>query len=303
MDKKRVLFVSAGNPFESRCAQCALDKYLADNNIKGWEVSCANAIASRPIRKELAMFLESIGAKTSVKHDPPLTKLLGKNSDAVIVMARKAADDIKRKFELGNCVAFEELAKYVGSRLDKYRRDGIKLPKDLGGLNPKYQRIVREIFKATPSLFDSISERFFLFSDFANGLKKHRNGYPFIKLYETKNTISFMSLDIPQKEDGHILVIPKKRFPDIADTPAPVLNEMILSVKHIGAALSKNHSGYNVLVNCGKDAGQYIFHTHFHIIPRRPSDHFKIEVWPKQKISRKRFIELNKRLKKQIDKS
>ncbi len=31
-------------------------------------------------------------------------------------------------------------------------------------------------------------------------------------------------------------------------------------------------TGFNLGVNCGQDAGQTVFHTHIHLIPRRPGD-------------------------------
>ncbi len=34
----------------------------------------------------------------------------------------------------------------------------------------------------------------------------------------------------------------------------------------------KGFSGFNVGVNCGRSAGQTVFHAHIHLIPRRDGD-------------------------------
>ena len=161
--------------------------------------------------------------------------------------------------------------------------------------------IIKYIYKKIPKLFETASERFYLFSDLVNGLEPHRNGFPFIRLYETKNSVSFMSIDIPYKEDGHILVIPKKRYIDFSEIPKKVLTEMVLSIQKIGKAIDKYHGGYNILLNNGTDAGQYILHSHFHIIPRIYNDGIKIENWNHKNINREKYIKLSNTIKRQIE--
>ena len=62
-----------------------------------------------------------------------------------------------------------------------------------------------------------------------------------------------------------------------------------------------SHEGYNVLLNNGRSAGQYILHTHFHIIPRKLDDKIKIEVWKNKKLTIGEYIKLNKQIKKNVD--
>ena len=65
-----------------------------------------------------------------------------------------------------------------------------------------------------------------IFCEFVSGKRKiHRSGYPFITINETQNTISFMAIDIPATEDGHLLVIPKIHFTYIEDLPNSILHE------------------------------------------------------------------------------
>lgn len=125
---------------------------------------------------------------------------------------------------------------------------------------------------------------------------------PFIPLYETKYTIAFMSIAIPQYEDGHVLIIPKKRFENIEEMSPNYLKDLMNTVQVIGTVVKQTHTGYNLLLNNGEDAGQYILHVHFHLIPRQAKDHITIELFKKQKISPKTFIAYNTLLKNNIKK-
>lgn len=71
-----------------------------------------------------------------------------------------------------------------------------------------------------------------LFCDFVSGKRKnHPGGHPFTIISETRNTISFMAIDIPAYEDGHILVITKKHFKYFSDLPKNIMHELI---NHVG---------------------------------------------------------------------
>ena len=73
---------------------------------------------------------------------------------------------------------------------------------------------------------------------------------------------------------GHILVIPKKHSENFFESDIGsrgAMNALAFAVK---VYLDEKYSpdGYNILLNCGKDAGQIIFHTHMHVIPRYNGD-------------------------------
>ena len=143
-----------------------------------------------------------------------------------------------------------------------------------------------------------------IFCEFVSGKRKrHSSGYPFIAINETQNTISFMAIDIPATEDGHLLVIPKNHFRYIGNLPKSVLHELIEHVSVVSKALRKTHQGCNILLNDGKSAGQKVMHAHFHIIPRDEGDNIKIELWKRKKMSKSEFIRLNNRIKRLIKSS
>ena len=140
-----------------------------------------------------------------------------------------------------------------------------------------------------------------IFCEFVSGKrKKHLNGHPFTILNETTNTISFLVIDFPATEDGHIVVIPKKHFAYVEDTPNHILHELIDHASLISKVLRKTHEGCNILLNDGKSAGQWVLHVHFHIIPRDKGDNIKIEVWKRKKISKADFLKLNDGVKKAL---
>lgn len=95
---------------------------------------------------------------------------------------------------------------------------------------------------------------------------------PASKIYENDKILAF--LDMNPVNPGHTLVVPKAHYENLIDTEDNLLCEIILTVKKLAPAIMKgvNAKGYNLGVNSGVTAGQVIFHTHFHIMPRFEGD-------------------------------
>ncbi|HHT55317.1 MAG TPA: HIT family protein [Acholeplasma sp.] len=95
-------------------------------------------------------------------------------------------------------------------------------------------------------------------------------------VYEDDLIIAF--LDISQATKGHTLVVPKKPYENIFDIPEDLLKHLIGVVKKLSPAIKNafNATGINIVNNNGKDAGQTVFHYHFHIVPRYENDNFNI---------------------------
>uniref|UniRef100_A0A803PFU7 HIT domain-containing protein n=1 Tax=Cannabis sativa TaxID=3483 RepID=A0A803PFU7_CANSA len=72
----------------------------------------------------------------------------------------------------------------------------------------------------------------------------------------------------------HSLIIPKSHFSSLDATPPSVIAAMCSKVPLISSAIVKatGSDSFNLLVNNGAAAGQVIFHTHIHIIPRKEQD-------------------------------
>lgn len=91
---------------------------------------------------------------------------------------------------------------------------------------------------------------------------------PCHSVYEDEHVLAF--LDINPMAQGHLLVIPKERraflhelSPEQSAAIGRVLPRLAQAVMKATGA-----TAYNVLQNNGAEAGQEVFHAHFHIIPR-----------------------------------
>ncbi|MDP3900223.1 MAG: HIT family protein [bacterium] len=95
---------------------------------------------------------------------------------------------------------------------------------------------------------------------------------PAQKIYEDDKVFAF--LDINPVNPGHTLVIPKEHFKNIMETPPEILCNLVKVVQKIAPAIVKatDSEGFNVGINTGSSAGQVIFHTHIHVMPRRSDD-------------------------------
>ena len=95
---------------------------------------------------------------------------------------------------------------------------------------------------------------------------------PAVIVYEDDDTLAFM--DIGPVIKGHTLVIPKKCYDPITETPDDVLAKLICVVKKIAGAQMKQlgAAGVNIIQNNGGAAGQEVPHLHFHVIPRFETD-------------------------------
>ncbi|MEM3154900.1 MAG: HIT family protein [Candidatus Woesearchaeota archaeon] len=100
-------------------------------------------------------------------------------------------------------------------------------------------------------------------------------------VYENDKIVAF--LDIHPSNKGHTLVVPKEHYTDLLETPDEVLSEIIVKTKKIAPAVMNavNAQGFNTIFNTKPAAGQMVFHTHLHIIPRFINDGLKH--WPEQK--------------------
>ena len=97
------------------------------------------------------------------------------------------------------------------------------------------------------------------------------------RVYEDSHCLAF--LDIAPANKGHTLIIPRQHAENMDRNSPESLQCLIVVAQKIGRAMMSalGCTGYNVLVNTGKDAGQAVFHTHMHVIPRFSHDEVKID--------------------------
>ena len=73
----------------------------------------------------------------------------------------------------------------------------------------------------------------------------------------------------------HTLVIPKRHAVDyFALTPDELLacNDLLHKIKNSILLEDSSVVAFNIGMNAGEDAGQTVFHSHIHLIPRRKGD-------------------------------
>lgn len=96
-----------------------------------------------------------------------------------------------------------------------------------------------------------------------------RGEIPAVKVYEDEHVLAFM--DIYPQTRGHVLVVPKGvRARNFLELPASRVAPLMERVHRLTIAAEKalKPDGITVTQFNGADAGQTIFHLHFHIIPR-----------------------------------
>ena len=89
---------------------------------------------------------------------------------------------------------------------------------------------------------------------------------PSTKVYEDETIFAFR--DIAPQAPVHILVVPKAHIADmngISPENSAVIAHIFTQIPKIAEAEGLT-GGYRVVSNCGPDAGQTVFHLHFHIL-------------------------------------
>lgn len=89
---------------------------------------------------------------------------------------------------------------------------------------------------------------------------------PATKVFENERILAIK--DIYPAAPVHLLIISKKVIPDLQSVTAedlPLVAEMIGVAQQL-AVQFKIEEGYRLLTNNGSDAGQMIFHLHFHLL-------------------------------------
>ncbi|MEH2237421.1 histidine triad nucleotide-binding protein [Nostoc sp.] len=88
-------------------------------------------------------------------------------------------------------------------------------------------------------------------------------------VYEDNLALAFK--DIHPQAPVHIVVIPKKPIPTLADAESQdhaLLGHLLLTAKRV-AEVAGLKNGYRVVINTGDDGGQTVYHLHVHILGGR----------------------------------
>lgn len=89
-------------------------------------------------------------------------------------------------------------------------------------------------------------------------------------VFEDDRCLAFR--DIHPQAPVHVLVIPKKPIPSLAqldDADAALMGHLLLVVRNLANDLGLT-DGYRLVANTGVDGGQTVDHLHFHLLGQRP---------------------------------
>lgn len=94
-----------------------------------------------------------------------------------------------------------------------------------------------------------------------------RGEIPSTKVYEDENVYAFNDID-PQAP-VHVIIIPKEHIccaNEINADNSKHIAAVYEAAPKIAKQLGIDKSGYRIINNCGADAGQTVFHIHFHLM-------------------------------------
>ena len=87
-----------------------------------------------------------------------------------------------------------------------------------------------------------------------------------------EDELSLAFEDINPQAPVHILIIPKKHYSSLIDIPEEersLLGHLIIKAREIAKEKGLEKTGYRLVLNTGKDAGQAVFHIHLHLLGGR----------------------------------
>lgn len=89
-------------------------------------------------------------------------------------------------------------------------------------------------------------------------------------LYQDELVTAFR--DIHPQAPSHILIVTNRAIPttnDVQPEDEPALGRLFTVAAKLAKEMGIDESGYRLIVNCNRDAGQEVFHLHMHLLGGR----------------------------------
>jgi histidine triad (HIT) family protein len=86
-------------------------------------------------------------------------------------------------------------------------------------------------------------------------------------VHQDEHVVAFK--DIAPQAPLHLVIVPREHFAgldDLDETRAQALGHLALVARDLARANGVDRSGWRLVANCGPDAGQTVFHLHFHLL-------------------------------------
>lgn len=90
-------------------------------------------------------------------------------------------------------------------------------------------------------------------------------------VYEDDLAVAFQ--DINPQAPVHILLVPRRCIPRLGDAGADdqaLLGHLLLKAAEVASKAGLASTGYRLVINHGRDAGESVPHLHLHILGGRP---------------------------------
>lgn len=89
-------------------------------------------------------------------------------------------------------------------------------------------------------------------------------------VYQDQDVVIFE--DINPQAPHHVLLIPRRHIASMTDLTmedGPILASLFTTAAKVARDLGFSEGGYRFVTNVGPDAGQSVFHLHFHLLGGR----------------------------------
>jgi len=93
-------------------------------------------------------------------------------------------------------------------------------------------------------------------------------------VYQDDQCLAFR--DVNPQAPTHVLVIPRKEIPSLADVPdqdSALMGHLLIAARKVAEQLGLDQ-GYRTVINVGADGGQSVDHLHIHLLGGRSL------IWP-----------------------
>lgn len=94
---------------------------------------------------------------------------------------------------------------------------------------------------------------------------------PAEKLFEDDDVLAFR--DLNPVAPTHALIVPKRHIASLndgTDDDQLLLGRLLLCARTLASECGLSESGYRLVINTMKGAGQAVFHVHVHVLGGRP---------------------------------
>ena len=89
-------------------------------------------------------------------------------------------------------------------------------------------------------------------------------------IFEAEDFLAFR--DVHPQAPVHVLIVPKRCIPRLAEAgtdDTALLGRMLAAAPAIAAKLGVDESGFRLVINNGRDAGESVPHLHLHLLGGR----------------------------------